>query len=717
MDGLAPMPAGPIASLRLQLWENGYEPIPVVAHNAPGKSPGKRPGVREWQSVTVDEVTILGWGKSALRNCTNTGIRCGLLRAVDIDVLNPALAASVRDVALRLLGQTSLQRIGRAPKRLLCYRVLEPGPKAETPEFRLPDGSKAQVEMLGQGQQFVAYGIHPETAAEYEWPEAGPDIVPLADLPILDPTAEKAFLAAAETLIREAGGRPLKEIEAEQQASREPLRHDGQHVSSRGGERASGSGGDFFRNVNSRAVHEVETWFRRLFPSGYWQANATTPPGAWRVQSADIGRMLEEDISVHPVEGGYDFGTRQPVTPIDLVMQHGNAMSAAEAALILCEWIHVAPESLGWRGKAQDQKGASPQPPRARPALIDPRSWTELPPPRTWIVPDWVPRGVVTGLYGDGAVGKSLAAMQLLTATALARPWFGLEVTPGRALGVFCEDDETELQRRQWAINRSLGADASQLEKLRYLARLGHDNALITFDGSDVGTPTRFATELDELCGEFHPDLLVLDTIADLFPANENDRAKVRQFVQTILGGLARRHDCAVLALGHPSVTGMNSGTGQSGSTAWNNTFRSRFYLAREDGENPDPDARVLSRKKANYAPRDAEIQLKWHEGVFRVPDAAETRSSDISWEQIGVIFDEIARAWAEGRPWSHRPEARKNGRMLQVWAQRQLGVPEKRLSALLSDWIMNRFLSVEEVDRHSKMRGLRVLKRLRPEA
>jgi hypothetical protein len=252
------------------------------------------------------------------------------------------------------------------------------------------------------------------------------------------------------------------------------------------------------------------------------------------------------------------------------------------------------------------------QPRTARPSLLlDPRQWTAPPPPRGWIVPDWVPRGVVTGLYGGGAVGKSLIAMQLLSATALGLPWFGLEAIPGRALGVFCEDDEDELQRRQWSINRALGVESSRMEDLRYLARLGHDNALITFNGSDVGTPTCFARELDDLCGEFRPDLLVLDTIADLFPANENDRAKVRQFVQTILGGLARRHGYAVLALGHPSVTGMNSGTGQSGSTAWNNTFRSRSYLTREEGDEVDPNGRVLSRKKANYAARDAEIRLQ----------------------------------------------------------------------------------------------------------
>ena len=70
---------------------------------------------------------------------------------------------------------------------------------------------------------------------------------------------------------------------------------------------------------------------------------------------------------------------------------------------------------------------------------------------------------------------------------------------------------------------------------------------------------------------------------------------------------------------GHPSLTGLNSGTGTSGSTAWNNSVRSRLYLSRitDNGFEPDPDARVLSTKKANYGRTVGEINLKWEAGVF----------------------------------------------------------------------------------------------------
>jgi RecA-family ATPase len=71
---------------------------------------------------------------------------------------------------------------------------------------------------------------------------------------------------------------------------------------------------------------------------------------------------------------------------------------------------------------------------------------------------------------------------------------------------------------------------------------------------------------------------------------------------------------------GHPSLTGLNSGSGTSGSTAWNNSVRSRLYLERikdDHGYEPDPDKRLLSTKKANYGRIGGEIGMTWREGVF----------------------------------------------------------------------------------------------------
>jgi RecA-family ATPase len=73
-----------------------------------------------------------------------------------------------------------------------------------------------------------------------------------------------------------------------------------------------------------------------------------------------------------------------------------------------------------------------------------------------------------------------------------------------------------------------------------------------------------------------------------------------------------------VLLCAHPSVAGMISGTGTSGSTAWNNAVRSRLYLTRpKDHDAANDSARVLKTVKANYGPLGNNIEVTWREGVF----------------------------------------------------------------------------------------------------
>jgi RecA-family ATPase len=70
----------------------------------------------------------------------------------------------------------------------------------------------------------------------------------------------------------------------------------------------------------------------------------------------------------------------------------------------------------------------------------------------------------------------------------------------------------------------------------------------------------------------------------------------------------------------HPSRAGLNSGEGDGGSTGWSNAFRSRLYARAPDpegGELPDANARILERRKANYASRNDELRLRWREGVI----------------------------------------------------------------------------------------------------
>jgi hypothetical protein len=58
-----------------------------------------------------------------------------------------------------------------------------------------------KVEVLADGQQFVAFGLHPGTGRPYAWPDGSPLDLERDDLPPLDARAAARFAAAAEGLL------------------------------------------------------------------------------------------------------------------------------------------------------------------------------------------------------------------------------------------------------------------------------------------------------------------------------------------------------------------------------------------------------------------------------------------------------------------------------------------------------------------------------------
>jgi RecA-family ATPase len=198
-------------------------------------------------------------------------------------------------------------------------------------------------------------------------------------------------------------------------------------------------------------------------------------------------------------------------------------------------------------------------------------------------------------------------------------------VEQGRALYLSAEDDIEELHRRLVDIANYDGTDLSEVKRLDILPLAGKDAVLAAPDPkTKLLTPTPLFASIKATIEAAKPTLTILDTSADLYGGDENVRPQVRQFVG-MLRGLCIECRTAIVLLSHPSLTGINSGSGLSGSTAWNGSVRSRLYLDRmteRDGDRtvePDPTLRVLKTMKANYAATDKDgIRLHWEAGVFK---------------------------------------------------------------------------------------------------
>lgn len=278
-------------------------------------------------------------------------------------------------------------------------------------------------------------------------------------------------------------------------------------------------------------------------------------------------------------------------------------------------------------------KDKAPDPAIEKPHRIVPEftadSLEGLPvPERQWLVRDFIPANTVTLLAGDGSTGKSLIALQLTAAVASATPWLGHDVQHGRALYLSAEDDKPELHRRLAAINAS-GIAWRAMAGLKVLPLADADAVLGAGGRNGTLQPTELFGSVEAKVVEWKPIVLIIDSLHDAFAGDENVRTLARQFI-SLLRGLAIRQQCSVIVLSHPSLSGMASGTGTSGSTGWSNAVRSRLYLTRADEDGADPDRRTLQVMKANYGQFGLRLDVKWIRGLF-VPAIAGEQTAAIA--------------------------------------------------------------------------------------
>lgn len=177
---------------------NGYLIIPIK----PGH---KRPALDNWQTARLGAADLTRYPNHGV------GVLCGQgaqpVAAIDVDTTDGALAARFVAWCQEHLGATC-ERVGNAPKILLAYRAASEGwGKATGAWFEDLGGARHRLEVLGKGQQFVAYHIHPDTGEPYEWVDlfGGLDAMRAGDLPVITEAQVEEALQVFEAMAAEAG--------------------------------------------------------------------------------------------------------------------------------------------------------------------------------------------------------------------------------------------------------------------------------------------------------------------------------------------------------------------------------------------------------------------------------------------------------------------------------------------------------------------------------
>ena len=321
------------------LLSKGYLIVPI-------REGHKRPAISGWESARLgagDLGRYPGCGVGVL-----TGQGANPVCAFDVDCLNVDVVDEFIEWCTLNIGFAP-SRVGFAPKVLLAYRASEAGwGKAFSSKFvdpHQPDKDQ-RLEVLGFGQQFVAYHVHPETGEPYVWTDVlgGLDEIRADELHTV--TAEQ--VQQAITLFEQLAvkhGLKAKDRAKTLSAPTPPK------------ERTPAQEDDFFGRVNEAALANPSAWVPSLFPA------AREYNSGYRVESVDLGRDLQEAIGISPL-GIVDFGVADmgdvregKRTPIDLVIEWGVRMfddpldapnSPYDAALWLCRCLEKDKEDFGF---------------------------------------------------------------------------------------------------------------------------------------------------------------------------------------------------------------------------------------------------------------------------------------------------------------------------------------------------------------------------------
>ena len=177
-----------IVAIRQRLIKRKFQPIAVYNWDFDGiplKQRGKRPIESNWQNT---------FGMpNYYDTAQNTGVLCGVLFPLDIDVDDPVIVDEIVAMAEILFGRTIIRCRPNSPRRLLPYRF-----KVADPKKLIVNLSCGKCELLGVGQHFTAFGKH-LSGADYQWQGQSLDEIDIDQIPIIDPAKLKAFAAWAES--------------------------------------------------------------------------------------------------------------------------------------------------------------------------------------------------------------------------------------------------------------------------------------------------------------------------------------------------------------------------------------------------------------------------------------------------------------------------------------------------------------------------------------
>jgi len=177
------------------LLDNGYDIVPI----AKGEKYPK--GINDWRRKTTDDKLLKRYIKQGFEG---VGIKATNTPAVDIDVRDDTISNQMQDFIESIFfdDEQIIKRVGEAPKCLIMCRTDKPFTKMTSTKYVDMFDDTHQIEILGDGQQYVAFAIHPDTNEPYTYlNETNPSGIKSDELPFLTVELAQEIIDYFESIV------------------------------------------------------------------------------------------------------------------------------------------------------------------------------------------------------------------------------------------------------------------------------------------------------------------------------------------------------------------------------------------------------------------------------------------------------------------------------------------------------------------------------------
>lgn len=522
---------------------------------------------------------------------------------------------------------------------------------------------------------------------------------------------ERQFIKAAIQV--EGGGLEVDKVLAFRQDLRAPLH-----------ERVENKG---YRDVidgwnHAHSLHDtlVRHGYEHVGQNRYlWSGSTTRTPGV--VVFEESGRVY----SHHPEDPLYGAHGHDPFNVFKVLECDGDFRKAIEQA----------------RNEMDDQRAgtALSEPFNLKVARIDDLLDTE-PSPRQWIIPDFLPLGVVGLMIAAGGTGKSFLMLQLAVSVTTGLPWLDMEISmKGPVLMFSAEDDRPEVHRRLtevlaqykrdkcgffndevWAEN-----DRHLRERLFVFDRVGCDNRLTTVRDRNLEW-TEYADRVVEVARQVtvKPTLIILDPLARFDGGDPNSNADATRLIECA-EKIRKAVGATVLFVHHiakgsmrDTEAGQEAARGASAfvdGSRWVGMIRTLTTKEAVQHEVPEEDRGMhvhLTTVKANYSRPWGGMWLKRQPGGVLVPHDLKTNKVHARQVRDDALYPEVIKKVCEFIREKTEKGADVTRNMLKRHAGNsgRFGVSEGKLMELVDRAIKE--VHITEYDKGHKGKSLRVAQR-----